>query len=286
MAAGANDVDDEVEGKRDDDDEKPAEVGADVAAVGVAPKEIGAVVLVPNGAAVDGPAPNVNEELVVFGAEATVVAGVEPNPNAEGCVDELAFVAPKENVDGWVDASGALIDPNVNEGGCVAGAAFVDPNVNEDGCVTGAAAGVDPNAKVEGWVVEVAGVDPNVNEDGWLPGAVDVEPREKEAAVVPVVGANPAPNPNAPVLPPNCALVGALVVLAEPNVNGVAVAAVVGAVVVKPPPNENGVALAVVVVEGAPNGNIFFLWNIQVEFKWKKKKWDYDCETSHYSCLW
>jgi hypothetical protein len=96
VATGANDVVDELEGKRDDDDEKPAEVGTDA----VAPKEIGAVVLVPNGVAVDGPDPNVNEELVVLGAEATVVAGVVPNPNVEGCVEELFVGAPNENVDG------------------------------------------------------------------------------------------------------------------------------------------------------------------------------------------
>jgi hypothetical protein len=96
VVTGANDVVDELEGKRDDDDVKPAEVGADA----VAPKEIGALVLVPNGVAVDDPDPNVNEELVVLGAETTEVAGVVPNPNVEGCVEELVVGAPKENVDG------------------------------------------------------------------------------------------------------------------------------------------------------------------------------------------
>jgi hypothetical protein len=76
-------VDGLLEVKRDVD-EKPPEVGAATVAVGVAPKAIGAIVLVLNGVVVDGPAPNVNEEVVALGREATVVAGVAPNVNVEG----------------------------------------------------------------------------------------------------------------------------------------------------------------------------------------------------------
>jgi translation initiation factor IF-2 len=66
-----------------DEEEKPAEPGA-VVVVGAAPKESGAVLLVPNCVVVEGPAPNENEELVVFGTEATVVAGIEPKESVEG----------------------------------------------------------------------------------------------------------------------------------------------------------------------------------------------------------
>ncbi len=76
MATGANDVVDELEGKRDDDDEKPADVGADA----VDPKEIGAVVLIPNGVVVDEPAPNVNDDVDALGRGAVV----EPNVNVDG----------------------------------------------------------------------------------------------------------------------------------------------------------------------------------------------------------
>ena len=103
VANAGNDVVDELEGKRDDDDddERLARVGGNVAP-DVPPKEIGAVAVVvrPNGVVVDEPPPNVNEELAVLGPEATVFAGVEPNDNVEGCVEELALGAPKENADG------------------------------------------------------------------------------------------------------------------------------------------------------------------------------------------
>jgi hypothetical protein len=90
VATGANSVADGLaEGKRDDDDGKPADVGAAIAA-GVAPNEIGAAAVVvvvpppPKGAAADGPPPNENEEVVVVGTEATVAEGVAPNANVEG----------------------------------------------------------------------------------------------------------------------------------------------------------------------------------------------------------
>jgi len=69
-----------VEEKREDDDGKPAEVGADVVVVGVPSKEIGAVVLVPNAVVVDEPAPNVNDDVVALGRGAVV----EPNVNVDG----------------------------------------------------------------------------------------------------------------------------------------------------------------------------------------------------------
>lgn len=69
-----------LEVKRDDDDV----VVTAVVAAGVAPMDIGAIVLVPNGVAVDEPAPNVKEEVVLVGAGALAVADVEPNPNVEG----------------------------------------------------------------------------------------------------------------------------------------------------------------------------------------------------------
>ncbi len=84
MATGANDVVDGLLDVKRDVDEKPAEVGAAVVVIGVAPNDIGALVLLPKGVAVDGPPPNVNEELVALGREAAVIAGVEPNPNVEG----------------------------------------------------------------------------------------------------------------------------------------------------------------------------------------------------------
>ncbi len=77
-----------VEEKRDDDDDdgKPVELGA-IANVPVdgAPNEIGAAVVVvpPNGAIVDEPPPNANEEVVADGTEVTVAAGVAPNPNVD-----------------------------------------------------------------------------------------------------------------------------------------------------------------------------------------------------------
>ncbi len=84
MATGANDVVDGLLDVKRDVDEKPAEVGAAVVAIGVAPNDIGAGVLVPKGVVVDEPPPNVNEELVPLGSEGAVLAGVEPNPNVEG----------------------------------------------------------------------------------------------------------------------------------------------------------------------------------------------------------
>lgn len=70
-----------------DEDGKPPEVVVVVVVIGVDPKDIDAPVAVPNGVVVgaaDEPPPNVNDELAVVGAEATVVVGVDPNANADG----------------------------------------------------------------------------------------------------------------------------------------------------------------------------------------------------------
>jgi len=129
---------------------KPTGVGAAVVVGGVAPKVIAAAVLVPNGVVVDGPAPNVNEEVGTLGREATVVAGVEPNVNVEGCVAGAVAVGPNVKADGCVVVGAVLVDPNAKDG-CVvvAGAVLVDPNVNEDGCIAGAVL-VGPNVNAGG----------------------------------------------------------------------------------------------------------------------------------------
>ena len=69
-------------GVKSDDEEKPAEAGT-VVIFDVDPKELPVAALVPNGVTVDGLAPNVNEELVALGTEATVVEGVAPNASVE-----------------------------------------------------------------------------------------------------------------------------------------------------------------------------------------------------------
>ncbi len=287
VTAGAKCVVDGLLEVKRDVDGKPAEVGAAVVVIGVAPNDIGAGVLPPNGAVVDGPAPNVNEEPVAVGREVTVAAGAETNANVEGWVEEVVVAAPpppKENVDGWVEG-GVLAAPNVKEDGCVADEAVEpDPNVNEDGCVAGPVL-VGPNENEEGWLVAAAGVAPNPNVDGWLLGAAAVAPKEK-LGVVPVGAAVVvAPNPNAPVLPPppppppNGVLVGALVVLPEPNVNGLAEAAAVGAVVVKLLPNANGVALVVAGFVDDPNENIFLKYSNLNLIKKKKR-------SERLSCFW
>jgi len=75
---------------------------------------------------------------------------------------------------------------------------------------------------------------------------------------VAAVVAGAAPNPKAPVLPPNGALADGFVIVAAPNVNGVVEAPPVGAVLVKPPPKANGAApLVVVGFVDDPNENIF-----------------------------
>lgn len=84
VATGAKDVAAGLVGVKRDVAEKPPEAGV---AVAVCPKEIGAVVLVPNGAVVDEPAPKVNDDdddCIALGNRAAVVAGAEPNANVDG----------------------------------------------------------------------------------------------------------------------------------------------------------------------------------------------------------
>lgn len=72
-----------------------------------------------------------------------------------------------------------------------------------------------------------------------------------------VTGADVAPKPNAPTLPPNEVVDDVFVVLPEPNVNAFVAVVVDGAVVVKLLPNVKGLALVVVVFVDAPKENIF-----------------------------
>ncbi len=110
----------------------------------------------------------------------------------------------------------------------------------------------------------VVAVAPNANADGWV---VAVDPNENMFDVVLVAGVvvtGVAPKLNAPVLPPNGPVTGALVALFGPNVNGLAEAVVVGAVVVELLPNVNGLALVVVAAADAPNENIFLKYPILI----------------------